>query len=133
MMGDVLKFGHKTFTKVFRVECNHDHLEYNFRSRMVSCRDCGAHVDGFTAFSVLLEYWERIENSLKLRMQEMDELEQKSEKRLLKATLEVDSAWRSKTMVPTCPHCNASIFPEDGLGKSLTNKEIEIEKRRFKK
>ncbi|MDE3022711.1 MAG: hypothetical protein KGI54_12775 [Pseudomonadota bacterium] len=41
----------------------------------------------------------------------------------------VEKAWRVRDMVPSCPHCHAGILPEDGLGKSLINREMEMRRR----
>jgi hypothetical protein len=41
----------------------------------------------------------------------------------------VESAWRSRSMVPVCPHCSEAIFATDGLGRSQVNKQM-AERRR---
>ena len=50
----------------------------------------------------------------------------------LKAAVRAQEAWRSRSMVPTCPHCHEAIFPEDGFGGSAINKKTALEQRSFK-
>lgn len=47
----------------------------------------------------------------------------------LRAAQKVEKAWRSRTMVPTCPHCAEAIFPEDGLGSGMANRELALRRR----
>ena len=47
----------------------------------------------------------------------------------LKAAQEAEAAWRSRKMVPTCPHCREAIFAADGFGKFQMRREI-AERRR---
>jgi hypothetical protein len=47
----------------------------------------------------------------------------------LLAAKKVEKAWRSRTMVPACPHCGKGILPQDGLGSTNINRAIELRRR----
>ena len=49
-----------------------------------------------------------------------------------KAAIILQNAWRKKKMVPSCPHCDRGIFPEDELGRSTVSKELELARRKKK-
>jgi len=132
-MGDILQFGDLKFEhKRNSHPCRHNHIVYSVSDRSTFCEDCQNPIDAFTAYQRLLEYWEAIERNLEARKRELAELEERAGKHILRATRLVDEAWRSKTMVPVCPHCKQAIFPEDGFGGHQVDKKTEIEKRRFK-
>jgi hypothetical protein len=130
-MGDVLVFEKLKFENVRGKKCEHHHIQYNLSDRTTICADCNSPIDAFTAYQRLIVYWERIERDLKYRKEHLSELEERVGKHILKATKRVDEAWRSKNMVPVCPHCKNAIFPEDGFGGDEVDKKMEIEKRRF--
>lgn len=132
-MGDILQFRDLKFEhKRNHYHCRHNHIVYNLSDRTTFCEDCNSPIDAFTAYQRLLEYWEAIKRNLEARKRELAELEERANKHILKATRRVDEAWRSKTMVPACPHCKQAIFPEDGFGGHLVDKKTETEKRKFK-
>lgn len=112
--------------------CNHRNLQYDISSRIIYCKDCEREIDHFDAFFMIVKMFAYAEHSLDCRREELDELEKRHQVGLLKATRKVDEAWRSRSMVPICPHCHKAIFPTDGFGGNLTNKDLELERRRFK-
>jgi hypothetical protein len=129
-MGDVVDFGKLKLSRKEHKTCMHDHLEYDIPNEAVTCKDCKEPIGAFKAFTLLIEHhqhaWERIEHA----RNELSELERKSNKPLLKALDNLNKAWRSRGMVPCCPHCHEAIFPEDGLGGSMLNKEIALARRK---
>jgi phosphotransacetylase len=130
-MGEIIKIGEGKFEKIWGERCPHKNLIYDIENEEVTCKDCKRIVNPFKALMILISQYRSIEQDLKNRRQELEELEIRKEKHLLKATKAVDQAWRSKSMVPTCPHCHKAIFPGDGFGSSMTNKGMEMETRRF--
>lgn len=131
-MGDIIHIGEGKFEQIRQKYCRHNHLLYNVTEQTVQCKDCNRVINPFQAFMSLVRYWEDATAGLRRRQEEIAALERRVDAGLLKATRNVDHAWRSKKMVPTCPHCHEAIFPEDGFGTSMTNKQMALEARRFK-
>ncbi len=132
-MGEVIQIGKGKFEQIRREHCSHKYLLYDVGNETVHCRDCKAIVSPFQAFLKLICQWKAAQSDLRRRLEELKELETRSEKGLLKAVRRVDHAWRSKKMVPTCPHCDEAIFPEDGFGSSMVNKQMALESQKFRK
>jgi hypothetical protein len=133
-VGDIIEMGKFKF-EILRGQlkkCGHHHLIYDIQNKEIICKDCNQILHPFDAFLQLLDARKRTEEDLERRRKELEELESRAGKGLLKATRYVDHAWRSKNMVPCCPHCSAPIFPDDGFGRSMTNKEMALQARRFK-
>ncbi|MGO9014675.1 MAG: hypothetical protein ACLQF0_06810 [Dissulfurispiraceae bacterium] len=130
-MGEVINIGEGKFERIRQERCPHKHLLYDPEEGIVHCKDCKRPLNPFQAFMIAVRYWRDAEPELARKREELRELETRCQKGLLKATKTVDHAWRSKKMVPVCPHCSEAIFPEDGFGSSLTNKETELQRRKF--
>lgn len=112
--------------------CSHKNLSYDIHNETVRCDDCKEYISSFRAFMILVNHhgkaWARIQH----KVEELNELARLKDARLLKATRAVEKAWRERKMVPDCPHCGVAIFPDDGFGTSMTNKEMALEQRKFK-
>lgn len=91
--------------------CQHTALVYDPGERRIWCKDCEKDVDPFDAFKGLAERYSTAVDGLKRRQEHLDEVEQFKMRSI--AAREMDKAWRSKGMVPCCPHCNNGLFPED--------------------
>lgn len=127
----VIEIGSAKFKRSHKNNCNHrGTLEYDPNAETVTCVKCELILNNFKAFMILVEaYGQDKEN----RMREIQRLEQLKEETLIfRAAKRIESAWRSRDMVPVCPHCLAAIFPEDGFGGSMTNKKMEIKRRNLK-
>ncbi len=111
----------------FPGDCDHKHIELDARGDVVRCTKCGAQLSAFWALEMLADEY----NRALLRLQrERDELTKAKETDIhLLAARKVEKAWRSRTMVPACPHCRIGIFPEDGLGNSLVSRVMEARRR----
>lgn len=132
-MGEIIRIGEGKFERVWQERCPHKHLTYDPAERMVQCKDCKRPLDGFEAFMIAVRYWSDAEAGLKHHREEINELAKRTEFHLLKATKQVDHAWRSKKSVPCCPHCHKAILPEDDFGSWMINKEDELTRRKFGK
>lgn len=132
-MGEIVYIGAGKFERIWQERCPHKHLTYDPAERTVQCKDCNRFVDGFEAFLIAVRYWKNASDGLQRRREEIAELEKRTEFHLLKATKQVDHAWRSKKMVPCCPHCHKAILPEDDFGSWMINKHNELERRKFGK
>lgn len=110
--------------------CKHMNLTMDDQGDIVNCDDCGKQVSAFWALQMLAEEYGKAFAKLERRAQQQAESERKSVH--LKAAQVVESAWRSRTMVPVCPHCSEPIFATDGLGRTQINKQM-AERRRATK
>lgn len=108
-------------------ECKHLHLTLDDHGDTVQCDDCKVFVSAYWALKLLTMQFQRQEQSLAARRAQLDA--ETADKRLLIATRKLDKAWRSRTMAPACPHCWRGIFPEDNLGGSQVNRDIELRRR----
>lgn len=108
-------------------DCKHMHLTMDEDGDIVKCDDCGMQVSAFWALKMLTEHYERAMANLKGRERAQAEAEQKTIH--LKAAQRVEAAWRSRTMVPTCPHCGEGISATDGFGGGAVNKQIDERRR----
>jgi len=111
--------------------CNHLSLSYDPIEKTIWCNDCKAFIDPFNAFLNIVYNLECAYEKLNRERHDLAIAKQKEVS--LIAAKKVEEAWRSRTMLPSCPHCSEAIFPEDNLGSIMTNKQMAIDKRRFKK
>lgn len=109
-------------------DCQHKHLTMNAHGETVTCDDCKMQVSAYWALGYFVSNWDRWTRELARQRDELHELAGKQV--TLKAALDVERAWRSRTMAPTCPHCHAAILPTDGFGRFRTNKEMEVARRK---
>lgn len=107
--------------------CKHLSLTYDDNGEIVTCDDCNAQVTAFWAMKMLAEHYDKAMQAVEARSQHV--AEQTSRNLHLMAARKVEKAWRSRSMVPCCPHCDAGIFPEDGLGGTQINRQIEMARR----
>lgn len=104
--------------------CQHRLLQMDDVGEVVTCKDCKAQVSAYWALNLLREYWR--EHSLKVNRTLAAAQEERGAVLHLTAAKKVEKAWRNKTMVPGCPHCDRGIFPEDGLGGSMVMRRFEV-------
>lgn len=109
-------------------DCDHKHLELDERGDVVRCLKCGTQVSAFWAIKMISEQYN---SSLRRLVRERETVKQAKEENLhLLAAKKVEKAWRRRSMVPACPHCGRGILPEDGLGSSMINREMELRRRK---
>lgn len=132
-MADIIQISEARFERVHKGVCFHNNLCYDEMNEYVECKDCGRPVSPFQAFMVIMRAYRRGYELLKAKEQELNELENRGDLYLLKATRKIDHVWRSKRVVPLCPHCKEGILPEDGLGDECGSRPLIMERRRFKK
>lgn len=108
-------------------ECDHKHIELDGRGDIVRCVKCGVQLSAFWALEMLAGEYNR---ALSRLQRERDALTKAKESEIhLLAAKKVEKAWRSRTMVPACPHCGKGILPQDGLGSTNINRAIELRRR----
>jgi hypothetical protein len=108
--------------------CTHVNMVYDRHERRVWCEDCESEVEPFDAFELLVSHYSGAMDRLKRREQAVKDAESHAVRQ--RATKALDKAWRSRTMVPACPHCGDGLFPEDFLsGLSRLGKDYARAKR----
>jgi hypothetical protein len=103
--------------------------ELDNTNREVFCKHCGERVDPFDALKTMSQRWEQVSAETQRVAKEAQEL--RSYKPWLKALRSIEQFCRKGEVIPTCPHCNEGIFLEELT--HYTNKQMEIERRKFKK
>lgn len=98
-------------------QCDHLRMSYETKGCTISCDDCGLQLNPFAAFTLVVDRFGSRTEQLDRRAAELREI---AEKQItLAAAQRVEKAWRSRSMVPICPHCRAPITQRDGFGSSL--------------
>lgn len=102
--------------------CTHRRMVYDQKERRIWCQDCEREVESFDAFLILTEYHAAAVKDLQKRAAALKEAEEHKLRTI--AAKEMDKAWQSRTMVPSCPSCGHGLFPEDfRAGPGMTGKE----------
>ncbi len=104
--------------------CRHQHVTCDDVGEIVTCDDCGKQVSPYWALGYFSQVWEREMSKITEREKQLAEDQAKSIHLL--AAQKVEKVWRSRTMVPSCPHCQRGILASDGLGSTRINKAMEL-------
>ena len=107
--------------------CQHKHLTLDDEGEFVTCDDCKKQVGNYAALRMLVERWALLQARVDSQRAAIADATEKTVE--LRAAQRVEKAWRSRSMVPTCPHCHEAIFSTDGLGGSMMNKGLAIRRR----
>ncbi|MBK9294906.1 MAG: hypothetical protein IPM57_10790 [Oligoflexia bacterium] len=113
-MGDVVQISDFTVSKrnskhraYSENVCLHYRLELDDNGQIVTCLDCQKQITPYFALNMMIESFDRQADKLALKKKELEDLE--SQKLHFIAAKALETAWRSKTTLPTCPHCNKAI------------------------
>lgn len=107
--------------------CQHMHLTLDDEGEFVTCDDCQKQVGTYAALRMLVDRWARLQDRVDAQKEAISKAAAQTVE--LRAAQKVEKAWRSRTMVPTCPHCSAAIFPSDGFGSSAVSRSRELRRR----
>ncbi len=105
---DVLKI---EYGKKKLCQCTDWHLEIDYQNKLVYCVDCGAIIDPFEALRKLADNWERINEQVDKILAQRKEIV--NYKPWLLVFRDLESQYRSKQMIPNCPHCHTPFFFEE--------------------
>ena len=112
--------------------CPHHRMVYDQNERRVWCKDCECDVEPFDAFKSIAEHFSRQTGILQGRLATIKEAE--SHALISIAAKVIDKAWRSKKMVPVCPHCKTGLLPDDFKnGAAMLSKSYALEIQRRKR
>lgn len=136
-MSNVIQFGEFALTRnrdrhfQRNGECRHRHVTCDDVGEIVTCDDCGKQVSAYWALGYFSQLWEsemrKVEDAKKALA------EDRSKSIHLLAAQKVERVWRSRGMVPACPHCERGILASDGLGSTQVNKAMELRRREMEK
>ncbi|MCE2724702.1 MAG: hypothetical protein LW865_15715 [Betaproteobacteria bacterium] len=130
-MSNVINFGDFQITSrstAYRPNaCQHKHLTIDSHGGVISCDDCGKQIDPLWALEYLAMNWSKELAKTRAAQQEAKMIV--SENIHTKAAMQLEKAWRKRSMVPACPHCHRGIFASDGLGNAMINAEMEKRRR----
>lgn len=107
--------------------CPHKNLTLDDNGEIVTCDDCNRQIGAYWAVRHITELWSQHSRTMERRAAEINK--QITENVSLLAARRVERAWRSRKMVPVCPHCHEPIFAEDGFGGSSIDKQIAKRRR----
>ncbi|MET3371969.1 hypothetical protein ABIC89_001010 [Variovorax boronicumulans] len=107
--------------------CKHLHLTFDDNGEIIECDDCKKQVGAYWAFLMLAERYEQALHKVTAGSAALAQARQKDIGLL--AAQKVEKAWRSRSMLPMCPHCGEGIAASDGFGGSLINKELALRRR----
>lgn len=111
-------------------DCKHKRLILDDEGCIVRCADCDVQLNAYWTLTFFLEHYEQALAKLSAREQRYTE-EMQRDLHLI-AAQRVERAWRSRTMVPACPHCGEGIDAKDNFGGTMINKTL-YERRRAAK
>lgn len=111
--------------------CTHINVTLDDEGGIVTCDACGKQLDAFLTLRRMCEIWGDHARRMETKAKKLEE-ESKAQI-VLRAAIRIQNAWRGRKLFSTCPHCRAAIFPEDGFGESMINKEIELRRREVTK
>ena len=130
MCAQVVEIGDFRLTRERRTllaGCQHKQLTLDDEGEFVKCDDCKTQVGNYAALRMLVERWALLQARVDSQRAAIADAAVKTVE--LRAAQRVEKAWRSRSMVPACPHCHEAIFTTDGLGGSMVNKDIAIRRR----
>lgn len=112
-------------------ECRHIHITLDDNGDIVRCDGCGAQLSPYWLLTRICDEYSRA--LAKIAAREQQHAEARERDLHLIAAQRVERAWRSRTMVPCCPHCGDGIRATDGLGATMINRTIDDRRRAAKK
>lgn len=132
MTGEVVDLGEYRFTRDRSIiersgECRHRRQTMVDRGQYVQCDDCGAMLSPYWVLKEILEQIGRARASLDRRRQALDEQEARTIR--LRAAQTMEKEWRSRRMVPACPHCHRGLLPDDMINPATISKDLERQRR----
>lgn len=127
---DALRVARKSSYVRAAGECRHMHVTLDDNGDIVKCDDCGMQLSPYWALGHFVEYYQRAIAKLTRGENELRNAQEQGISLL--AARRLERAWRSRTLVPACPHCGEGIGPKDGFGSTQINKAM-YERRRAAK
>jgi len=112
-------------------DCPHRHLVLLDHGEIVKCKDCDQQLTPYWALKTMFKAWNLSQQKLTEQFKELQDAKQAQLHTI--AAKKVAEAWRSRTMVPSCPHCHRGILSSDGFGNNRVSKRGELALRSAQK
>jgi len=126
MEGMRMRFKQRRYYKP-EMDCAHNSISFDDNGEIVECDDCKKQL---SAYWVLTTFAKRHQEATELLAREKHLfIEQSTQAVSLLAAQRVEKAWRSRTMVPMCPHCAEPIYPDDGFGGACMGRKFADHRR----
>lgn len=109
-------------------QCRHLNLTLDDNGHIVRCDDCKESLSAYWVIGMITEFHRDALRNIAAR--ERAVAADKDANLHLIAARKVEKVWRSRSMVPCCPHCGHGILPEDNLGDRQMGKRFEIARRK---
>jgi len=109
-------------------ECQHHNMTMDQHGFTVRCDDCKLQLSAYWVLEKLLGDYEKWREDFSYQQRQFAAERDKAVR--LSAAQQIEQAWRSRKMVPCCPHCGRGIFPADWISSSMVSKEYELAIRR---
>lgn len=109
--------------------CRHQSLTLSREGHVIRCNDCGDQVEPFWAFEQLVDSYNNAQQEFSRKVARHSE--EMAQGIATKAARRVEEAWRSRSTVPTCPHCNEAIFAHDGFGGAAVSRDLAMRRRQI--
>lgn len=105
-----------------RKQCKHLNLKLDDNGHTVFCEDCNSQLSAYFVLELLLDTYEREIKRTEVRNKKLhDDMQTVLH---LRASKHLESIWRSRKLVPTCPHCGEGITMNEALEAGKMNAEI---------
>ena len=110
--------------------CRHLNMEMSDDGYTVTCKDCNKQLSAY----FVLEFMIDSIDSERMRVNQIEKKlkEERSAINYLRASKHMESIWRTRDTLPTCPHCKEGITAEDALKIGICSKSLHIQKMKNK-
>ena len=122
-----MRITHERNRKWSRDACKHLRLTFDNNGEIVECDDCGKQVGAYWAITMLAQHYSDAMHKVSAGEKALADARAKDVHLL--AAQKVERAWRSRSMVPCCPHCGEGITAQDGLGQTLIHRQIDATRK----
>ena len=117
------------YDKKKKCTCRDTKFEVDYQNKEVICTECGSVVQPFDAICKLAQHYDRVQAEVRNLLDQRKQI--LNWKPWLLPVRDIERIYRGGDMLPCCPHCGRGILA--GEMTSATNKQIELERRKFEK
>jgi len=114
-------------TKRPRGRCPHGRTVIDEMQGTVECRDCGATLSAFWVLGQIAREENRAFHRLQTLRAEAAQLQ--SWVPFLRSVRGLEKRWRGRRVLPTCPHCNHGLWPDELTGGVSLSLEVARRKK----
>lgn len=115
------------FARKVAGQCRHLQWTMDEYGQVVTCDGCAKQLSPYWALGQLIGEYTKWTERYNIRAEKL--AADRTANLHLTAARRAEQAWRSRTMVPCCPHCGEGISAADGFGASMINKRIDDARR----